>query len=569
MKCNTCGAENPDRAKFCSECGSYLGAMNAELTEDMSGEADLEAAGEADLDAAERMFSEGVESWNSVTQTAKPNTEPNTDEKGYYHSEEKKPEQNENAAAWQKERTRQRATYNQQRRSESIPSEAYQDEDNSDDSHAYERRQKNLISIAFAVIALLCLVLVLVLADPFKWFAGGNEPDPNNPTDTHSVVIKPSEDIPDFYLITVNAAEGDEVIFESSRGMSTSSIVSDKGYVIFNIDVRNLLPDAPIDTDTYVVVPKIFVIKSGETERTQISSPTVEITNIPTFAVNFDNQTASGAETDLGTLDGGTLYISGNVTPGLNITITVDNQAVPINGSTFEYSKLYDKVGIYYAEFRATCNGYRSFTHSFKFAVEEDLAPEEVIHIGRDVYSRCLADSDMITITGSVPAGAIVSVEPLSEGLSITEIPTVDANGNFSFTVQMSTPIRSYDMIIRAELLNGNTYERPFAVQRPPKYSEYVPTCWGCNYEDMCRAKAINDQQGFKIVGTVIEMLSDEDCQRAKLQLSSGQIIILNYYNHYAGSSTLAAGQFVTMYGYSLGLNSDGVLEVFIWFVND
>ena len=36
MKCNTCGAENPDRAKFCSECGSYLGAMNAERTEYMS-----------------------------------------------------------------------------------------------------------------------------------------------------------------------------------------------------------------------------------------------------------------------------------------------------------------------------------------------------------------------------------------------------------------------------------------------------------------------------------------------------------------------------------------------------
>lgn len=569
MKCNTCGADNADKAKFCSECGSYLGAMNAERNEGLSGEADLNAADEASLDAAERMFAEGVESWNSVTNGAQPDKGSTTGEKSEYRAEENKREQSDSKADWQKERTKQRATYNQQRRSESIPSEAYEDDDSRDDSAAYEKRQKNLVSIAFAVIALLCLVLVLVLADPFKWFGNGKAPDPDNPAEAHSVTIQPSQDTPDFYLITVNAAEGEEVIFESGRGICTSSIVSDKGYVVFNIDVRNLLPDAPIDTDTYVVVPKLFVIKHGETERTQISSPTLEITNIPKFAVNFDNPEISGAETELGALDGGMLCLYGNVTPGLSITITVDGQVVPLNGSTFEYSKLYDKTGTYSMEFKATCNGYRTFTHSFNFTVEEDLSPEEVVNIGRDVHSRCLADSDTITITGSVPVGAIVSVEPLSEGLSITEIPTVDANGNFSFTVQMSTPIRNYDMMIRAELQNGNTYERPFAVQRPPKYSEYVPTCWGCNYEDMCREKAINDRQGFKIVGTVTEIISDEDYQRATLQLSSGQTIILNYYNHYAGSSTLAAGQAVTMYGYSLGLNSDGVLEVFIWFVND
>lgn len=438
-----------------------------------------------------------------------------------------------------------------------------------------DTRKRNILSIAIAFVTLLILILVFVVTLPGASNAS-----------RYTAEIVRSEDRADSYHITVNAGVGDTAVFKTTSGEVRELEITSKRYVTFNVLISDILPKEPIDTPTYTVEPIVGVIRKGETEviKANITPITVDV---PQFAVAFDHETElesilsgesqtpePGAtpeqkqypiDADTIMCNMGSVTISGRL-PEIDITVTIDGEPIKLEGNTFSYTSKFESAGEHQIQFVASAPGYLTVKRTFKAIVNTDLTPEQVICIDDSFNTRVSNETDEITVVGTVPAGAQLRVESEDPQFSLKAGPSVDANGNFSFTVSLPIASKNYEMSIIATTKRGSEIVRPFAVQRPPVFNEYVPTVWACSYNDMIKPMYYGTK-GFQIVGYITELLSSGDCQKARMQLSKNQTIILNYYNHYAGSSTLEANKNYTMYGYPIGLNADGELEVFIWFV--
>lgn len=436
-------------------------------------------------------------------------------------------------------------------------------------------RKRNILSITTAVVALLILILVFVLTLP-----GTN----NN--SKYTARIAQSEDRADSYRITVNAGIGDKAVFKTTSGEVRELEITSKRYVTFNVLISDIIPNEPIDTPTYTVEPIVGVIRKGENEVIKVNIDPISV-EVPQFAVVFDHETEleqqisgegqtaePGANSDhkqhaidVDTIacGMGAVTISGRL-PELDITVTFDDEPVKLEGNTFSYTTKFETAGEHRIQFVAAAPGYLTVRRTFKAIVANDLTAEQVICIADNFNTRVSNETDEITVVGTIPAGAQLRVESTDPQFSLKSDPSVDADGNFSFTVNLPIASKNYNMNIIATTKSGSEIVRPFAVQRPPVFNEYVPTVWACSYDDMIRPMYFGTK-GFQIVGYITELISNGDCQRAKMQLATNQTIVINYYNHYAGASTLEANKNYTMYGYPIGLNADGELEVFIWFV--
>lgn len=458
------------------------------------------------------------------------------------------------------------------------------DKPNRDDNVNHERtvqskadstRKRNILSIAAAFVTLLILVLVFVVTLPGASNAS-----------RYTAEIVRSEDRADSYHITVNAGLGDTAVFKTTSGEVRELEITSKRYVTFNVLISDILPQEPIDTPTYTVEPIVGVIRKGETEviKANITPITVDV---PQFAVAFDHETelenilsGEGQTLEPGAtpeqkqypIDADTIVCSmGSVTisgrlPEIDITVTIDGEPIKLEGNAFSYTAKFELAGEHQLQFVASAPGYLTVRRTFKAIVDTDLTAEQVICIDDSFNTRVTNETDEITVVGTVPAGSQIRVESNDPQFSLKAGPSVDSDGNFSFTVNLPIASKNYEMNIIAVTKSGSEIVRPFAVQRPPVFNEYVPTVWACSYNDMIKPMYFGTK-GFQIVGYITELLSSGDCQRARMQLSTNQTIILNYYNHYAGSSTLEANKNYTMYGYPIGMNADGELEVFIWFV--
>lgn len=436
-------------------------------------------------------------------------------------------------------------------------------------------RKRNILSIAAAFVTLLILILVFIVTLPGA----------SNASRYTAEIIR-SEDRADSYHITVNASLGDTAVFKTTSGEVRELEITSKRYVTFNVLISDILPQEPIDTPTYTVEPIVGVIRKGETEviKANITPITVDV---PQFAVAFDHETelenilsgeiqtpepGATSEQKQYPIDADTIACSmGSVTisgrlPEIDITVTIDGEPIKLEGNTFSYTAKFESAGEHQLQFVASAPGYLTVKRTFKAIVDSDLTAEQVICIDDSFNTRVTNETDEITVVGTVPAGAQIRVESNDSQFSLKAGPSVDSDGNFSFTVNLPIASKNYEMNIVATTKSGSEIVRPFAVQRPPVFNEYVPTVWACSYNDMIKPMYFGTK-GFQIVGYITELLSSGDCQRARMQLSTNQTIILNYYNHYTGSSTLEANKNYTMYGYPIGLNADGELEVFIWFV--
>ena len=613
MKCRACGTENGSNVTYCKNCGARLTGVGSVNDFDMFDEDsdiidDTGVFDDASISDLEKRFMNGVESWEATTDVGKKpgaaqprassrggerssaneNYEPRTQQAQSPRGEQRANntqkqttgQRTQNSQSAQRQAgsgSRARANYETRRaqpiKAGSRPQKPDREEGVSEaDGKAEAKRKRSIISIFLAVIALLVVVLVFAIVFPSSKPSGSK----------YAATIVPSSDKEGFYCLTVNADVGDKVVVRSSADVTSELEVSSKKSVTFDIPVSDLLPVAPISTPTYDVVPTVGIIKKGETEAFKVDVPSVTIT-VPQFAIVFDheleleemlNSTPDPDDTtpkqhviDVDTIEcvEGRITISGKV-PISDITVKFDGEETELIGMSFSYSTKFETKGNHSIEFEATLPGYLTVRRTFTAIVAEDLTAQQVVYISDSFYTRVSNEKEEITVVGTVPVGAKLSITSNDPEFSLKEAPTVDDKGNFSFTVNLPIAGKNYEMNIEATLKSGNVIVRPFAVQRPPIFNDYVPTVWACNYSDMSKPIYFGTK-GFVISGYITEMMDSSDYQYAKLQLSDNHIIHLKYYNHYAGSSTLEAGKNYTMYGYPIGFDGDGVLEVFIWFV--
>lgn len=428
------------------------------------------------------------------------------------------------------------------------------------------------VSIALVIIAVLAIVL----------FAVWKNYSIEEPYD-HNSVVTPSPNDPEYYYITVYANAGDVLVFEDSNGTRFEETVASKGSKTFNVHILSLLPCEPIDSATKEVTPIIY-LKGADGSLERLDIPSI-VVNVPEFSVTFDHEVeleSTANETpdpdfesgqiiiDRDTIqcDQGAIKITGSVSKA-NTIVYFNGTEVPLGANnTFAFEAKYDEMGEYDIVFEAQVPGYQIVRRTFKAIVPEELTPYQIIVIPDDFETRVKSVDTEIEVYGTVPAGSSVSVTSNDPLFSLKSEPVVDGEGNFSFIVDLPTVRKNYEMTIVTTLPTGKIVERPFAVQRPPAYNEYIPTVWACIYEEMSDPRRFN-AQSFKIMGTITEIFDVEDYVRAKLTLYSGETIIINYHNKYDGASVLEEGKGYTMYGSPTEFNDEGILEIFIWFVAD
>ncbi|MCH5279440.1 MAG: hypothetical protein J1E60_06580 [Christensenellaceae bacterium] len=423
-------------------------------------------------------------------------------------------------------------------------------------SYGTDSRTRIVVIVALIAIVLLGAIIAIIVREKAPANTGSNTQG------THvnqNAEITQNPDDPNCYYVKVFAKPGDTLVFENSGGEQKSIQVSDRGFVIFNVPYAAMLPNEPIESATFDAYPIVYK-QELDGSLTKLEMPYVTL-NVP--QLNVQISTPETIE-----CDNGTAYIEGSI-DHIDSVVTINGEQVMVNSDgSFKYELKYDQAGTYGAVFEAKLAGYGIVSKKFTVNVTKALEPWEIVVISDDFQTRVVNVETSIEVYGTVPVGTTLTVRSSDEEFSLATEPTVDASGRFNFKVNLPTPAKNYEMTIVAALPNGSTIERPFAVQRPPVYNEFVPTVWAGNYSEIIKPAHFNTQ-GFKLQGTISEIIEDADYLKAKLVLTTGETVIIVYYDHYSAASNLEVGGSYIMYGIPTGLNSEAIPELFIWFVQD
>ncbi len=569
MKCKNCGMDNPDSLNFCGNCGAKLRVENradrpswgfAQAPEWPEPDFDADDFGAdddlfPDSDTVRKFHEETAQMENPRAQDAKPR---------YESSKRKQRVDPEDEPV---------KTYNSDMcYSGSINDDAAEQTDVDDDYVAFNAQTKpnkanrankkakkrrlnksTIVLIAAAVIAVIAMAfLIAVLA------GGSRGTEPNSGKTNKDVVIEPNPKDANCYYVKVTAKEGSILVYETNRGDQSKATVSSKGYVTFNVPVSTLMSTEPVDGATYQAAPKVYLQKEDGTLEAFENLPTVTL-NVPALNISYKTP-------DSITTDDGKVVIEGSITE-ISAELTINGEPVTIaEDGTFAHTVTFDSQGSVTVTAEAKLGGYQIARKNFTVTVNETVDPATLIQISEGFVTRVLSTVDTITVTGSVPAGTTMTVTHSEEGFSIVSEPSVTAEGQFSFTVKMDNP-GDYEMEINATLPDGKTAVKTFHVQRAPAYSEYKQKAWAMNYNDM--VNKAGSGQGFKISGTITEIIKDDDYIIAKLKLTSGEEVLLEYHNHYNSAGVIEVGKAYTqIYGRPDAVNSENLLEIYVWFVD-
>lgn len=430
-----------------------------------------------------------------------------------------------------------------------------------------ERRGANVgILITGLIVALIVISCVAVIILNSKGIIRIPEIScaPNGPDDPSGEVkapeIVPDPENPGRYLVTVYAKAGTKVIFQTTDGTRNEVEVPRSGLVKFSVPDRGLIPFEPIESDTCEVVPIIFTVNEDGSE-SRVEGFTPIKLSVPELNVAFDNDDPI-VSTD------GTAVISGSVDP-VDAEITVQGVTVTVGSDgTFSYTLSFSEAGSHIVNIEARHPGYRIVRRSFTVSVEVPVAGllEFPWEYGDDTFTTRVKNDadDPLEVRGHVPAGSKVTVSCASDMAELTE-PTVAEDGTFSFVVKMLRA-GDYELHITCYSPTGEVAERVLHVQRAPEWRSYVEGSWAMSYD----ALRVASKQGYKLSGTVTEVIEDGDSMVVVLDIGNGNSVILIYHHHYPNAGSLALGSVHTgIYGHPLGRNADGVPEVYVWFIID
>lgn len=549
MKCNNCGHKNKDGNKFCSECGTPLTVNNRNSFEEEWDALEEQENASSYLSELEDSFSGGVDDWANESEGFFDETDVKQSgfASGKRYGEQNRRRASDNGSI----KTAGSAKQSGEARNERAAREAANER--SSGGSRGSALNKILLILLIALLAVMAVVVYIAI----KGGIGTGVPKKSQ----YEVKHNPND--PNKYYVTVRANEGTTLVFEGTDGSKKELEVSSKRDVTFNVHKNSLLPQTYIETETVMVQPMVFQI-DAEGNKTIIEIPEFEM-EVP--GINLEFFTPESFESD-----NGIITIEGCLAKGQPDTeLTVNGEKLSIGEEgNFAYSVKRD-MGEHSFEFVAQRIAHRTKRVNFNANVTRVLTADQIIVIPDTFHARSLNVEESIRVYGAVPAGASIGISSNDPDFSLKTEPEIDASGNFGFEVNLPIPAKSYKFLITATLEDGTVFERPFSVERPPVYSEYVPTVWPGTYEEMSKPVHVSDLRGFKIQGTISEIIYDGDYLVAKLTLDGGALIEIEYHDHYSTATGLEVGSRYTMYGYSLGtgVSPDGNLRLFIWFVQD
>lgn len=403
---------------------------------------------------------------------------------------------------------------------------------------------RNLLFIA-AVAVLVVLIAVFAIIYLNKNFDGsvgaffdyafGGNPFPKAAT----ITAAQTKNGDPAYIVTVYCKNNYTARFTSGETVSEDVVGAQaRNCVAWRIPEDIFVPDAPIAESELRIKPNVVVI-SPNGEETAVEFEDEIVISIPAIELNVTSPTVSDFTTDTAVVP-----ITGTVSDN-TAAVYVNETQVPIDESgNFNTSYTLPESGVYAVTIEARKNRYQTASQTFNitFGAGTSGDPEgtgattpgtvegNVTFAVNDSVVRYATTSTM-TVSGTMETGAVISVS----GVELEGDVTQDAAaGTFSFTVKTES-VGLYAAVITATKDNAAKSSTLYLEHRPDKDS-YMGAVHVLDYD---RIKNYPEhEQGYKVVGKVVEVYQSSPFVTARIQTSSGDIV----FNYYSGVSEIAVG---------------------------
>lgn len=423
----------------------------------------------------------------------------------------------------------------------------------------------NGLGTAIKVVAVIAALALLGVAAYFL-INGLKSCSGTTPTGTAkepSIEVNPDKE--GYYLVTVPAKEGKVLIYETEDGRRSEVTVDSKNYVKFNVPASSLMTVEPVDGAIYEAKPKVYIRNDDGTEslienwaegRGSVMLP------VPEIAISYNNPDNIVSED-------GKVEISGHIDL-IGTELNINGEPVSINqDGSFAHEVVYEDTGDYTIPVVGRLGGYQVYNHNFNVTVNAATPAENLIQLpweyGDTTYTQRVKSSvDTVEIRGMIPVGASIEASCDSSNAALT-VPTVNEDGTFSFNAKLAYP-GDYTVHLVCTSESGQISERDIHVQRAPEYSKYLNNAWQMNFASF----AYESTQGYNLKGTVTEILKSDDYILARMELTDGNVLIIEYHNHYGSAGLIEEGKsYEGIYGRPMGLNEEGEVQFYVWFVED
>ncbi len=383
-----------------------------------------------------------------------------------------------------------------------------------------------------------------------------------NPLRKPSVITdEVREDGSDGCVISIFANPGTTMRFTAGQVVKEAPITTSA--LSMRITKRVWIPDEPLDVAELSVTPDVVII-SADGKETKVEFENPVIIKIPSIELNI----TTPATTEL-TTDTPTIAVAGTVGDNTASVFIDDVQVSVDEAGNFNTTYNVPGAGNYTITVEARKNGYQIARKTINFVygsgtssgtdaagtgvVEGNIA----INIDEGVKQRDTAET--IAVSGSVEPGVAITVS----GVELVGEVTMDsATGKFNFTV--STPKAGlYTTVITATKDNASSSKTLYLEHNPEKDS-YMQNVYALDYARI--RDYPNHEQGYKVVGKVIEIIQSEPYVKARIQTSDGDIIF-SYYSGIAEIST-TDGKTYELYADPAGTDDGtGLPNMHAWYI--
>lgn len=355
-----------------------------------------------------------------------------------------------------------------------------------------------------------------------------------NPLRKPSVITdEVREDGSDGCVISIYANPGTTMRFTAGQVVKEAPITTSA--LSMRITKRVWIPDEPLDVAELSVMPDIVII-SADGKETKVEFENPVIIKIPSIELNI----TTPATTEL-TTDTPTIAVAGTVGDNTASVFIDDVQISVDEAGNFNTTYNIPGSGTYTITVEARKNGYQiarkvinvvygsagasSGTDAAGTGVVEGNIP---INIDEGVKQRDTAET--LAVSGSVEPGVAITVS----GVELVGDVTMDsATGKFNFTVSMPKA-GLYTTVITATKDNASSSKTLYLEHNPEKDS-YMQNVYALDYARI--RDYPNHEQGYKVVGKVIEILQSVPYVKARIQTSDGDII----FSYYSGIAEVSA----------------------------
>ena len=411
------------------------------------------------------------------------------------------------------------------------------------------------IAAAVAALMLLAIAFLLVKGAISKCSAANDSPTGVNKEPT--IEVNPTD--PACFDVTVFAKEGKTLLYETPYGITREATVSAANRVVFKVSKSSLLPREPIDSTVYEATPTVYIVNE-DGSRTLIENMPSRMVEVPEINVDIDLP-------DTYISDDGKVNVAGHIDL-IATELTVNGESIAINpDGSFAREIIFEDTGMYTLQIEGRLPSYQIYRRTINVDVQTAVPTTPLVQLpweyGDTEYSQRVKNSiDTIEVRGMVPAGSTLEASCESSN-AVLSLPTIADDGTFTMNVRMAYP-GDYTIHLTCTSESGQVSERDVHIQRAPDWSRYMAGAWQMNFA----AFAYESTQAYQIKGTVTEILQEGDYILAKMELTDGNTVVIEYHNHYGSAGEITVGKsYEKMFGRPMGLNSDGIPQLYIWFI--